>query len=63
MKKRATPTLPGLTQYNLGLEQGLLDGQSPVQAHEMMAGKRPEYQIGYQKGFKQGQEILTEKNK
>lgn len=43
MKKRATPTLPGLTQYNLGLEQGLLDGQSPVQAHEMMAGKRPEY--------------------
>lgn len=61
MKKRETPTMPGLTQYNLGLEQGLQDGQNHIQAHEMMAGKRPEYQIGYQKGFKEGQTILNEK--
>ena len=61
MKKRETPTMPGLTQYKLGLEQGLQDGQNPIQAHEMMAGKRPEYQIGYQKGFKEGQLILNQK--
>lgn len=54
MKKRATPTIAGL-------EQGLQDGQNPIQAHEMMAGKRPEYQIGYVKGFKEGQEKLKNK--
>ena len=63
MKKRATPTIPSLTHYNAGLELGLQDGQNPIQAHEMMAGKRPEYQLGYMKGFAEGQLILNSKNK
>lgn len=63
MKNRETPTIPSLTFYRAGLAQGFTDGKSEIQTHEILTGKRAEYQLGYLNGFKLGQEILKEKNK